>query len=258
MLKRLHDFASRVLPVFNAARVVYGLIAGGSLGTAIAWLQQLPTELQVVLAVGGSVVGGILGGSAPDIIERIRGRRPSLKFVRLEWANEVQSNLTTMQKLDRTRLWRVRLENTAPGTEASRVEVRLDDCWPHVQDFHMVLHEKDDWECRQARDMQFGKPVWIDTLARSVRRGTGTLYVYRSDLPGRSGYIYSFPGDRTDVIQSALTSPDGFMVKLLAVADKDTKPAVQWCRFSLDSDGALQAEFCNPPEPRRLMAGHSS
>jgi hypothetical protein len=235
----------------------------GALLTATA-----PSDIAILGQVGRAVLGAVVGlsvaafcvvvfnlmtvpykqrnearASLSDLHASL-AQRPVLKFVSLERTTEPRS--VGSKPAGFFSLWRIRLENLTPHSEASAVMIRLVESEPLIPDIQMTLHEKDDHESRQERDVRFGLPVWIDILAKGGSGSNDALSAFRSDLPGNS-YVSDIRHEMRIPMLAAMREPNGLRVKIVAAGKSPTQLAEQWVKFSITDEREFQAAFCDPP-----------
>ncbi len=170
---------------------------------------------------------------------------PILSFSEMEPANE--NVFAETGKVDHIRVWRIRVENGVPGTEAQGVKFRLEESVPRIPDIQIAFHEKNDQFNLQERNILNKASVWMDTLARSIEAGNDALYAFRSDLPGGSSYIARLRPPIEKAISEALAGKSGLLVKVSAAGRPPAVRVDRWVRFFLAADAEFQAEFCDPP-----------
>jgi hypothetical protein len=178
--------------------------------------------------------------------ERSSAPVPVLGFSEMEPASE-NVHAETGKVVDHIRLWRIRVVNSVPGTEAQGVKFRLEESVPRIQDIQVAFHETNDHLNLQERNILNRASVWMDTLARSTEAGNEALYAFRSDLPSGSSYIARLRPPIEKAISEALAGQSGLLVKVSAAGRPPAVRVDRWVRFFLAADGEFQAEFCDPP-----------
>jgi len=192
----------------------------------------------IILQTGGTIV---TGGHPPPVAA---APVPVLELGEPEHVEVpmYQSSQSGVKQIDTVDLWRVTVINTAKGTKAVAVSVRLESITPSLPYGKLKLHQTGDdiWPYNQHFTLRSEEPVLIDVIAKSPN--TDDIYLWRSDQPS-----YAFPISSAEkrLLVDHFKRGAAFLT-LTAIADPPANPATQDYVLYIDVDGRLMMEKAKP------------
>ena len=207
-----------------------------------------PTPLHILyivtLVIGiGMIVYSVLrphGGLRPAILKlsvpiRVPNQTETVEYNSNPWSIQVD-------------LWRVRLTNIQPNSQASKVSIKVIGSEPCISMLPVVLHKKHDntFPYTQAWVLRYNEPLEFDvigffTLAwnKSTKRPIGLVYLYRSDS---GSYTIPFQIPEKEITQAMQGS--GFILTISVFADLPTKGITKKYRAFINDQKQFTLEDC--------------